>query len=59
MSGSGFWGDVPNLQSTAQRVLERIDCGNDDLGSKEAYEEAVSRAYPLPQAESAAKRVKR
>ena len=59
MSGWGFWGDVPNLQSTAQKVLERIDGGKDDLGGEQAYEEAVGRAYPLPHAEAAAKRVKR
>ena len=59
MSGWGYWGDVPNLQSLVQGVLERIDGGQEDLGSEEAYEEAVRRAFPLPGAEAAPKRVKR
>lgn len=42
-----------------REVLDKIDGGVEDLGSAEAYEEAVLRAFPLPVVEAAAKRVKR
>ena len=60
----GYWGDVSSLQSTVRDVLQRIDGGAEDLGSEEAYREAVWRAFPLPPphcsaaAEPAAKRRK-
>ena len=59
MSGWGYWGDVPSLQSVVQTVLKRIDGGKDALGSQEAYENAVRQAFPLPETEAATKRVKR
>jgi hypothetical protein len=47
MAGWGYWGDVSELQAQVREVLERLD-GGTDLGSEEAYVEAVRRAYPLP-----------
>ena len=43
----GFWGDVTNLQAKVLEVLDKIDGGEEDLGSDEAYETAVMRAFPL------------
>jgi hypothetical protein len=42
MSGWGFWGS--DLSSEVTAVLDRLDGGR-DLGSEEAYEEAVRREY--------------
>ena len=47
------------VRSTVHEILDRIDSGV-ELGSAEAYHEAVLRAFPLAGVEAAtAKRVKR
>ena len=46
MSGWGFWGDTEHLESQACEVLDQLDGGN-DLGSEEAYMDAVYSAFPL------------
>ena len=65
ITGAGLYTPEQKLRrdqtvwTLVQGVLERIDGGQEDLGSEEAYEEAVRRAFPLPGAEAAPKRVKR
>jgi aminoglycoside phosphotransferase (APT) family kinase protein len=45
MCGWGFWGADGNTgQERVKRILDRLD-GGKDLGSEEAYEEAVRREY--------------
>ena len=45
MCGWGFWGaGGKDGQERVQRILDRLD-GGQDLGSEEAYEEAIRREY--------------
>ena len=45
MAGWGTWGN--DLSARVGGVLDRLDGGR-DLGSEEAYDEAVRRVFPLP-----------
>jgi hypothetical protein len=47
MRTCGWLGVSVVVRATVRRVLDRID-GGVDLGTEQAYEQAVLRAYPLP-----------